>query len=300
MTISTFDRASIETLTDTVGQVRKRNRSIRATWDTESHRDPTRFRIAKTTTDSDFPSYPSSGDTFVVELGSMSFTAATGIQANTWAAYSPKETRLAHDITGKYWAQGEYVNIALHNERWFIIGAAAPSSLPRAFFYTSTTYAITTQGIIHVIPFNEAQSPNGIAPEVTYSAGPKEWTVNGTSKWMHHLTGLVSTSSAIPANAYIQIRMYVSWNINIPATPGGWTVASQPALWAFNQYYPTLTISDSREFTQISSQAQEAGRRFRVCAVATVYPSSTPINLNIGARLTWSEVKAHAPNVDPG
>lgn len=122
--IITFGRDAVRDIADTVRIVRDTNpdgfRGGRS-----SDVGPVVFRVAKTTTNADYPTYPTSGDTFVVELGELSYTAATGAQANTWTAYSPQTTRIAHDLTGTHWAQNSYVHIALHHKRWFIVGGAS-------------------------------------------------------------------------------------------------------------------------------------------------------------------------------
>ena len=86
------------------------------------------FRVAKTTTSEEHPNYPATGDTFVVELGEMAFTETPGDQGEDWTAYSPKDTRIAHDICGNYYVENSYVYVALHHGRWFILGGCASSS----------------------------------------------------------------------------------------------------------------------------------------------------------------------------
>jgi hypothetical protein len=116
----------------------------------------TQFRVAKTTTNADYPSYPTSGDTFVVELGELSWTEATGTQANTWTAYSPQDTRIAHDITGKYWAQNSYVYVALHHGRWHILGGANAVVAARVTNIGSLATANTVRCETGTLTFTEA------------------------------------------------------------------------------------------------------------------------------------------------
>ncbi len=152
--IYTFGRDAVRDIADTVRAVRNsglggglRSRSLDIS--------AVPFRIAKTTTNADYPSYPTSGDTFVVELGELSWTEATGTQTNTWTAYSPQDTRLAHDITGKFWPQNSYVYVALHHGRWHIIGGASVTLAARVYSAGSVASGNTCQAELGSVTYTE-------------------------------------------------------------------------------------------------------------------------------------------------
>lgn len=85
---------------------------------------PDDVRIGRTTTNDEFPDYPSSGNTFVVEFGWTDFLEIPGDQTLDFTAYSPSITRVARDLEGKYWAEGSLVLCVLRRGKWHIIGAS--------------------------------------------------------------------------------------------------------------------------------------------------------------------------------
>lgn len=127
----TLSRESIDTIAS-VAALRRRLASVEGKLANalrkEDQSGPRLVRIARTTTNDEFPDYPEPcADTFVVELGSPSFDPTPGDQAMAFSEYdsavSPenRETRVAHDPTGKYWTEGSIVWVQLHHGQWFIV-----------------------------------------------------------------------------------------------------------------------------------------------------------------------------------
>jgi len=122
----TFGREAAGDIIDTVRRVR--SMPMGGGGGSEFDAPHVQFRVAKTTTNTDHPTYPSTGDTFVVELGEGSFTETPGDRSITWTAYSPKDTRIAHDVCGNYYTENSYVYVALHHGKWWILGGCTSSS----------------------------------------------------------------------------------------------------------------------------------------------------------------------------
>ena len=82
------------------------------------------IRWGKTTTNDEFPTYPTSGNTVVVELGDYVYDDSdVGDRAVTWEAYDPPEYRIARTFDGSLPAEGTEVPLQLHHGRWWIVPA---------------------------------------------------------------------------------------------------------------------------------------------------------------------------------
>lgn len=245
-----------------------------------------------TSTTSQTPSYPTSGNVVPVKIEKWNFTESTGSQDIDYTAGT--KYVMARTYDGTLPALGTHVVIERQQgrpgRRWWIRTAPA-STLPRAFYYSGSTFStnITMPNTDYVLRFIDQQNPAVAPTEVLYNAATSEWTVNGTSKWMHHLQGMAMTRQAITAGRTLQVRMWVSWNTQVPAQSFSWTTPGGPALWALTQYSP-VNVSETRNHHQISSQQQVDGRRFRVVA-KVIASTSSPIDVAVSADLHWSEIK---------
>lgn len=108
------------------------------------------LRWGRTTTSYEHPTYPTSGPTYVVELGDYDvspdhvYPGAT--VTKTFTPYSPAWTVNAVDPAGGSWAEGTVVRIERHGEQWWIRPASGAATHPCVF---QDEYAIpaTTTGV---------------------------------------------------------------------------------------------------------------------------------------------------------
>lgn len=88
---------------------------------------PIQFRIGRTCTTEDYPTYPlPPANTFAVEFGHGEFTEEPGCRELTFTPYTPKFERVAHDIYDSYWPEGTVVYCMLLRGFWYIVGALTP------------------------------------------------------------------------------------------------------------------------------------------------------------------------------
>lgn len=81
------------------------------------------IRIARTTTSTEFPTYPPApANTFVVEFGETEYDAVPGQQDLEFTPYTPEEKRVAHDSNCTYYEEGTMVIVILNHKQWFIVG----------------------------------------------------------------------------------------------------------------------------------------------------------------------------------
>lgn len=119
-----FGHEAAQDIVDTVRQVRNMTRGSPRDYSTRSAEGPIRVRIGKTTTDSDYPTYPTgTGNTFVVTFGERTFTATPGAQTATFTAYTNAEYRYARTTSGVYVPQNTVVTCMLSHGLWWIIDA---------------------------------------------------------------------------------------------------------------------------------------------------------------------------------
>ena len=86
----------------------------------ETQISPRTVRVARTTTNAAHPNYPNrrDADTFVVELGQLTFTERPGKRGHRFTPYSPSDYRIAHNIRGQRVPYHTVLLIYLNHDQW--------------------------------------------------------------------------------------------------------------------------------------------------------------------------------------
>lgn len=115
------------------------------------------IRWARTTTNYEYPTYPSSGGVYVVEMGDYEpDTLVPGDTPDkTFTAYSPAWTEIAVDPSGATIAEGTVVRVELHDGQWWIRPTAAAGATVDSYYFSSP-HLDTAAHASSITPANDA------------------------------------------------------------------------------------------------------------------------------------------------
>lgn len=188
---------------------------------TEDPAGPRTVRWGKTTTNDEFPDYPTSGNTVLVELGDYAYdNTDVGDQPVTWEAYDPPEHRIARTMDGSLPGEASVVPLQLHHGRWWI------SALPGVKL---GIVKVGTRGRYHTPPLPDISTTASCTVELI------EFTETSTSSgiWQATRTGTVITATHL--STWILLNDTIVVCIPPPHPGAPWIVFPYPTPANFPQ-----------------------------------------------------------------